>query len=1063
MKISKLLSLLATVFLLAGNVTFAKNVDEATARLIGYNFVSTKVNSSTLTGKDGLSLAYTSKDAYGNPCYYIYNLPNGFVIVSGDDAVKPVLAFSNEVPFQLNKVSPSAKYLLDGYNLQIANVKSAGLVAPPDVAQNWNVLQGLVAPHSADRTTSVVVAPLLGSLIWDQSPYYNDSCPNDVAGGGLSVTGCVATATAQVMKFWGWPAQGVGSHSYTSATLSFNLSANFGATTYNWASMPNSISAHNTAIAQLMFHVGVAVDMDYTAAESGAYVISSATGTPPNCAQYALTQYFKYDPTSIQGLSRSDYADAAWYSLIETDLNAGRPVIYSGSGTAGGHCWVLDGYDDTLGTNYFHCNWGWSGSGPDGYYSVDNMNPPALGTGGGGGGFDSFQAAIFGIKPDIFPITGTLTLCAGTNTTLSDATTGGTWTSGTTSVATITSAGVVTGVTGGTSHITYTVSGNSVYATVTVNPAPNAGTISPASLSLCLGQVATLTDGATGGTWSSSNTGVATVSGGVVTGVSGGSAMITYTSTNSCGTATASAGVTVNASPALTVAPVVTSPGTTPCVGTSASYSATCTGATSFVWTVSGTGWSGSSTTGSIITTVGSGTGTILVSGSNGCGAGPATTVNVSPDSMPSAPVLSMVGTMPCTGASSVTYNATSTGATTYSWTVIGSGWTGSSTTSSITLGVGTGTALVICATANGCGTTRADSAVVSSSPLPLPPTITLSGAAPCIGATSATYLASSSTATSYSWSVTGSGWSGSSTSATLNVTIGSGTGTIVCSGINACGTGTSTSLNVTPAATTGAASPIMATTSLCSGSTATFITSAISGATSYQWTVSGTGWSGSSTSTMINVMTGTGTGIISVAGVGPCGVGTPYVLSSIIPTTTPTASFSVASHTEPTAVNDLITYTGSAVSSGATYAWNFAGGTASPGIGAGPNMVSWGTPGLKTVTLSVTDDGCTSLAYFDTVLVEAPTSILSQQELDQIIIAPNPSHGTFDLLLSQPASHSVMVAIKDMEGRTVFNGTYDQGTDRITISLNNLPASVYAATIMVDGVITNQMITINR
>ena len=1063
MKSLRNLLALLTVGVCIATVSNGKTVSESDARATGYNFIVGKARNQVLVSDQSLQLSYTVKNAAGMADFYVFNLPSGFVIVSADDVVQPILAFSNETRFEQTKLSAGVKYLIDGYKVQIEALRNKNLEASPDVARKWGQLNGTVSAHSSERTTSVVVAPLLGSLIWDQSPYYNDSCPNDPTGGGRSVTGCVATATSQVMKFWGWPAQGVGSHSYTTATRGFTCSANFGATTYNWASMPNSISSHNTAIAQLIYHVGVAVDMDYTASESGAYTISAATGTPPYCAQYALTQFFKYDPT-IQGLSRSDYTDAVWLGKLATEIGAGRPVIYAGQGSAGGHCWVLDGYDDTLSTNYFHCNWGWSGSGPNGYYSIDNMNPPALGTGGGGGGFNSDQQAIVGIKPNMFPITGTLTVCAGVTTPLADATTGGTWTSGNPGVATVSSSGVVTGVIAGTAVITYAVGAANTTATVTVNPAPNAGTISPASATICEGQTATFTDGTSGGTWSSTNAAAATVSGGVVTPAGSGTTTISYTASNSCGTVAATAGVTVVGAPAITVAPTVTIPGTTPCVGTSATYLASCTGATSYVWTVTGTGWFGSSTSSSIITNVGTGSATIVVSGTNACGSGPAFTVNVTPESLPSVPTLAMSGTMPCTGATSATYNASSTSATSYIWSVTGSGWSGSSTTSSITLTLGTGDATLICTAVNECGNSRADTALVSSSPLPMTPVVTLSGATPCEGATSATYTATSGGSTSFNWTVSGTGWSGSSSTGTLVVNIGTGSGTITCNGINTCGSGSPASQVLTPLTPTGAASTIAATSGICSGNIASFVTSAITGATSYIWTVSGIGWSGTSTTTLLNVIAGTGNGTISVMGTGPCGTGAPYTLSAVTPSITPVANFSLGVHTIGTGASDLLTYTGSATSSGGLYTWNFAGGTASPGIGVGPHLVSWSTPGLKTITLSVTDDGCTSNVFSDTVLVETPTSLNDPNGNNIMGILPNPSNGYFVLFLSNTADGLVSVRLMDMTGRTVYNVVENVANSyRIPVATVGLPDGIYNCNVVTNNGVYNNRVQISK
>lgn len=221
---------------------------------------------------------------------------------------------------------------------------------------------------------------------WNQSPYYNALCPAN------SVTGCVATAMAQIMKYWNYPAKGTGFHSYNHPTYG-TLSANFGGTTYQWSSMPNTVNSANNAVATLMYHCGVSVNMDYSPQSSGAYVIQDSP-TPQACSEYALKTYFGYRST-LQGVQRNNYNQTQWINLLKIELNAGRPVLYAGFGSGGGHAFVCDGYDNN---NFFHFNWGWGGS-SDGYFQTSALNPGSLGTGGGSGGFNSDQQVVIGIQP----------------------------------------------------------------------------------------------------------------------------------------------------------------------------------------------------------------------------------------------------------------------------------------------------------------------------------------------------------------------------------------------------------------------------------------------------------------------------------------------------------------------------------------------------------------------------------------------------------------------------------------------------------------------------------------
>ena len=385
---------LLSIALLCYTISFGTTVSIDSAKIIGVNYLS---QHGVFANKDDLQLTYTSKSGNGALNYfYVFSTENSFVIVSADDWVKPVIGYSKEGPFQPNM----PKHILSwfsGYEKQIDYVINNNVIASSEVVAEWNDLKTSVkTSHSTAKTTSV--SPLLATT-WDQNPnainpvgYYNDDCPYDATAGTECVTGCVATATAQVMKFWNWPITGTGSNSYTTSSYG-TLYADFGATTYDWASMPNSLSAHNPAVARLMSDVGISVNMQYTADESGAYVIESASPIT-NCAEYALKTYFNYDAT-LSGKQRSDYSDATWITMLESNLDAGEPIIYSGEGTGGGHCFVFDGY--TTG-DMFHVNWGWSGY-DNGYFTIDALNPGSVGTGGGSGGYNSEQTAILGIKP----------------------------------------------------------------------------------------------------------------------------------------------------------------------------------------------------------------------------------------------------------------------------------------------------------------------------------------------------------------------------------------------------------------------------------------------------------------------------------------------------------------------------------------------------------------------------------------------------------------------------------------------------------------------------------------
>lgn len=330
---------------------------------------------------------------------YVVNVADrGFVIVAGDRCVQPVLGYSFDSRFP-ERMHPEISYWLGGYEGQIADAVASGYVPSQEVADMWNQLLTQTAP---DTPVSLVVVPALLTTRWDQGAPYNKYCPYDSVSHVKTVVGCVATAMAQIMRYWKHPTCGTGSHSYVPeqrTDMPFGtLSADFEHTTYIYDYMPNSVDENfsrereRNAVALLSYHCGVSVDMMY-GSSSGAY---SECGYWSNaCATSAFSDYFKYKPT-LELRKRYNYSDSVWRSMIDTNLVHGRPMYYSGHDNSGGHAFVLDGADAQ---GRYHFNWGWGGY-ADGYFSVSNLAP---GVGGAGGNstytFNQGQTAIFDLEP----------------------------------------------------------------------------------------------------------------------------------------------------------------------------------------------------------------------------------------------------------------------------------------------------------------------------------------------------------------------------------------------------------------------------------------------------------------------------------------------------------------------------------------------------------------------------------------------------------------------------------------------------------------------------------------
>ena len=306
--------------------------------------------------------------------FYVFHfVPSGFVIVAADDASIPILGYSDKSTFPAQIDCPAVKSWLDDYGRQIIHIISSRYTNRETKKQWRDILNGYFPESVLD------VGPLLETT-WAQGCYYNEFCPSDPTGPcGHVLTGCVATAMAQIMKYHSFPPQGVGSHSYVHQDYGVQ-SVDFGNTFYDWDSMPASLVASNISVATIMFHAGVSVDMDYAPDGSGAM----GTLIPD-----AFVNYFNYHP-SVERLFMAEFPDQEeWKQMIRDDLDENLPVFYIGENATVGHAFVCDGYRMSDGT--FHFNWGWGGN-YNGYFTVGSLN-----TGSNHWNWDN--QAIFHIKP----------------------------------------------------------------------------------------------------------------------------------------------------------------------------------------------------------------------------------------------------------------------------------------------------------------------------------------------------------------------------------------------------------------------------------------------------------------------------------------------------------------------------------------------------------------------------------------------------------------------------------------------------------------------------------------
>ena len=343
----RVLPVLALLFSFAA--AHAAPVGEEDARLLAQQFV----NVHFAANQGELSLVYSQ------PSFFVFNVgDNGFVILSSDDCYRPLIGYSQEGPFNPNDMAPALQDYLDGITTARSNRNA---VQDPRVAHEWMTLSqnGHVdEPYRGKDDTFLV------ETRWNQNYPYNYCCPVDSDGpGGHAYAGCVATAGAQLMRYWNFPSQGRGSHTYTPEDHPEYgpQTANFGETTYDWANMPVAISsaspvAQLEAVGTLIYHVGVSVDMNYRPGSSGATTSRLCTVMP---------EYFYYT-NQMENIKRENHTRESYMALITEAIDMRWPMVHRGNG----HAYVLDGYNAA---GLVHFNWGWSGS-SDGWFDIDGHN-----------------------------------------------------------------------------------------------------------------------------------------------------------------------------------------------------------------------------------------------------------------------------------------------------------------------------------------------------------------------------------------------------------------------------------------------------------------------------------------------------------------------------------------------------------------------------------------------------------------------------------------------------------------------------------------------------------------
>ena len=369
-------------FITSFNSLKANPIGIKTAREVALNFMNTKAQVS-VQGKvkaplrnGDIQLLTTYRTRKGTAAFHVFNTPSGFVMVAADDCATPILGYSDEGrPFDTDNIPIQLQGYLQGFVKQI-EYGIENHIKSKSIAQQWTQMKEM--GRLIEENNPDAVKPLLTTQ-WDQWQPYNMMCPEGCP------TGCVATAVAQIMNYWKYPAKGVGYNEYVTPGYGVgHHQVAYNETHYQWDLMD---VYHPETIGTLMYHAGTSCWTHYNYGSSGSSIESAMDGLRTYFDYSDNMKFCRREGDTVMDIEWNVVPDANWVSLLKTNLRDGYPILYAG-GSATSHAWVIDGFDDA---NMFHMNFGWSGQ-DNGYYSIDVIYV----------GMDNFSDAhsmIINIKP----------------------------------------------------------------------------------------------------------------------------------------------------------------------------------------------------------------------------------------------------------------------------------------------------------------------------------------------------------------------------------------------------------------------------------------------------------------------------------------------------------------------------------------------------------------------------------------------------------------------------------------------------------------------------------------
>lgn len=374
--------------MLLTQITFAAEVSLAQTKQVALNLLvrNHKVKVDKIASSEHIEQIITRYNG-SRPTLRIVNFAEGgFALISADDVVMPVLGFSFDESYHPDIENPAFEFWLQMYSDQINEIVNTVEKQSPEAASAWRQYEN---PKYNDFTQSATIGPLMTAK-WGQSCFYNKKCPVDSKGPcGHAVVGCVALSMGQIMYYYQYPDKGMGSHSYNSNYG--KLTVDYSKAEYNWEMMADVLhkgnSQYHDEVAELLYHAGVGVNMNYSPEASGSFSDRVAR---------VFVDHFGYHE-NIEYVQMTQQNVYKWVSMAAEEIKQGRPIYYSAySPEFGGHAFNLDGLKDE---KYFHINWGWDGA-YNGYFILSDLSP---------GNYSNF-AYNHAMVMNIIPKAGTITV-----------------------------------------------------------------------------------------------------------------------------------------------------------------------------------------------------------------------------------------------------------------------------------------------------------------------------------------------------------------------------------------------------------------------------------------------------------------------------------------------------------------------------------------------------------------------------------------------------------------------------------------------------------------------------